>query len=501
MISFLGAPIVGEPGDEARRLASELEGALSPRARRVLAARVTAAQLAAEGRAVELVVDGVPQRGRMELRLPGAEPAVRFETPLDEPTAPTGAGRLRAALEVRTPVLTDRLMRALRARSHERLWAERLPRAGRPGRALPVAGDGAPRAVLVGMHWLDVGGAERWALDTVRMVAEAGLVPVIVTDRASRHPLATAPELRGAVWAVLGSHDGDALLRGILAAFDVRGVLVHHSRWLYDRLAEVRASLPAVPIIDSLHIIEFGGGGFPVFAVREDASATAHHVISPVLAEWLVEHQGVAPEKVVMAPLATRAPGGDRGAEPAPRRDPEALVIAWIGRLVRQKRPYLMLRLVAELVRSGAPVRVILHGDGELDAHTARGIRRLGLAGVVERRGSADPVPSTLAAADLLVLSSAVEGITLTTFEAVDAGVPVLSADVGSQRTVVPPAGLVPAEPGAFVREAADRIRALARDEQTRRALWQEERRLVDELAAHEDAATWMRRTIATWAE
>lgn len=45
------------------------------------------------------------------------------------------------------------------------------------------------------------------------------------------------------------------------------------------------------------------------------------------------------------------------------------------------------------------------------------------------------PVSRTYADADVLLVSSVNEGITLTTIEAISAGIPVLSANVGSQET------------------------------------------------------------------
>jgi len=184
-----------------------------------------------------------------------------------------------------------------------------------------------------------------------------------------------------------------------------------------------------------------------------------------------------------------------------PRAADAPFTLAYVGRLARQKRPYLFVRLVRTLVDAGLPVRAIVHGDGELAATTWREIRRAGLDDVVEFRPHTRPVADTWAEADLLVVSSLNEGLTLPTFEALASGVPVLSADVGSQRTIVGDSTLVPAAPAAFVRAAVATITALAASEDARRAVWEDERRRVDALAVHEDATSWMGRVIAGWAE
>ncbi len=59
-----------------------------------------------------------------------------------------------------------------------------------------------------------------------------------------------------------------------------------------------------------------------------------------------------------------------------------------------------------------------MHGDGELGEEIRRDHARLGLQSVVEMRTPATPVSRTLEEADVLVICSDNEGVTLTSFEA-----------------------------------------------------------------------------------
>lgn len=505
MIEFLGAPVLVEPGPRAREAEARWEAELSVRQRRLLVGEVNAGLLLSRGRALEvtLELDGVPWDDGAAVRFEGdaeGEPVarvVRLESDDAPPAPPTPRQRVERAL----PLSYDRLRALLLAgRASRPLVPDDGSVARRIADAAPPRA-GAPASVLVGMHWLDVGGAETWALRTVRLVAEAGLLPVVVVDRASSHPL-VADELfgRALFLSVVGMDEaeGDEIVRGLAERLDLRGVLVHHNRWLYGRLPWLGAQRPGAPVIDSLHIVEDGEGGFPAFAVRADAWVAQHHVISPALEAWFVEKHGVDPAKVVMAPLTTLTVDADAAlAERDPRRP---FTIAYIGRLARQKRPYLFVRLVGRLRRAGVPVRAIMHGDGELEGLTRGLMRRRRVTDAIELRPHTRPVADTLREADLLVISSLNEGLTLTTFEAVAAGVPVVSADVGSQRSVVAPAALVPAPARAFLREATRVIRGLVGSEDARRAVWEDERRRVAELSAHQDATSWMREVIARWA-
>lgn len=49
------------------------------------------------------------------------------------------------------------------------------------------------------MHWLEAGGAERWALETVTLANNNGFLPIVVTDHDSQHPWITNPAFDNAL--------------------------------------------------------------------------------------------------------------------------------------------------------------------------------------------------------------------------------------------------------------------------------------------------------------
>lgn len=44
------------------------------------------------------------------------------------------------------------------------------------------------------MHWLQSGGAERWAMETVALARQAGLLPIVITDSDGHQPWITRHE-------------------------------------------------------------------------------------------------------------------------------------------------------------------------------------------------------------------------------------------------------------------------------------------------------------------
>jgi len=211
-----------------------------------------------------------------------------------------------------------------------------------------------------------------------------------------------------------------------------------------------------------------------------------------------VETQGVAPEKVVMAPLGgltvERAEAVFR-----PRRDDEPFTVAFIGRMARQKAPEVFLSMAHRLHGEDPGIRFILHGDGELATWADDLMSAYGLTEVVERRDSTVPVDRTLDEAHVLVVTSHNEGLTLTTLEAITHGVPVVSTDVGAQSDIIPPRGLVSRNVHRAVREAAQKVAWLSRDESARRDLWRDEREAEEQLLSVASASEWFTQEVGSW--
>ena len=365
--------------------------------------------------------------------------------------------------------------------------------------------EGAQKAVIIGLHWFELGGAELWAFETVRLVREAGLLPIVLTNRDSHQPWVTRPELDGALLipfsepTVQSQTAGvEPLLRSLLRTFDVRGVVIHHNQWLYDRVAWIAASRPGIPIIDSTHIVEYTGGGYPLSSAIASKSITTHHVISPSLARWMTDVQRIPADRVVMAPLGglTVKPKDDVFRA---RAAGEQFTVAFIGRMARQKAPEVFITMARRLKRQGYSLRFILHGGGELSSWVDDIIEAEGLTADIVRRTSDTPVAETLDEAHVLVVSSHNEGLTLTTLEAIAHGVPVISTDVGAQSDIIPASALVPRHARLAARRLAEAVAPLVDDEEAREALWRKERKAEKKLLSQQSASSWFKEEVGSW--
>lgn len=128
--------------------------------------------------------------------------------------------------------------------------------------------------------------------------------------------------------------------------------------------------------------------------------------------------------------------GVDPGPVPAPRAgEPRRLI--HVARLNEIKDQATLLRAMVLVHATHPDVTLDVIGDGDWGDRVRRLATDLGLDGCVRFHGMRDDVPAWLRRADLFVLSSESEGISITLLEAMAAGLPIVATDVGGNREVV----------------------------------------------------------------
>jgi len=112
-------------------------------------------------------------------------------------------------------------------------------------------------------------------------------------------------------------------------------------------------------------------------------------------------------------------------------------VIGCIARLTEAKDHANLLEAFSLIVRKFKRVRLVLVGEGEMRRDIERKIDALGLSATVELLGNRNDIPDLLAGMDIFVLPSKREGFPVSILEAMAAGRPVVSTDVGGVSEVI----------------------------------------------------------------
>ena len=111
--------------------------------------------------------------------------------------------------------------------------------------------------------------------------------------------------------------------------------------------------------------------------------------------------------------------------------------IVQVARLNSLKDHATAIRTLKRLRDEQVPAKLVLVGDGEERADLEKLVAEVSVGGDVVFLGARSDIPRLLAAADAFLLSSISEGIPLTLIEAMGAGIPIVSTDVGGIPEVI----------------------------------------------------------------
>ena len=139
-----------------------------------------------------------------------------------------------------------------------------------------------------------------------------------------------------------------------------------------------------------------------------------------------------------------------------------------VGRLAPQKNHFLLLKAFKKLLDEGCDARLTVAGDGNLKDSLIDFVVQHKIEERVSFLGEVSNIPELLVESDAFVLSSDYEGLPLTLLEAMAAGLPIVSTDVGGVSDIVKDGlnGLL--VPPQNVDMLADAMFRLAHDEKLR---------------------------------
>lgn len=229
-------------------------------------------------------------------------------------------------------------------------------------------------------------------------------------------PLRLARILREDRYDVLHTHNWGVFLEGgigaILAGTRVRVHTVHGTYREYPAGVVPRFKLALRHLLER-HV-----------ARRFDRVAG----VSEAIAHYMVHDIGIAAGKVCTVHNGIPV----ESAAAAPRAQPEGeAVFLTVGRLAAVKNHALMLRAFRAALDAGARARLRIAGEGPERAAIEAQAASLGLGSAIEMLGFRDDIPELLRGADVFLLTSRYEGISVALLESMRAGLPVIATRVG----------------------------------------------------------------------
>lgn len=412
-------------------------------------------------------------RVSIRIRVPRL-PTEAEERMTDAPWQPSGRGLGR--LYALSPMLYERLRYAHEVRQERRAQAHRwaaLPFGGVTPLFAPLqqppAADKSP-AIVIAMHWLETGGAEKLAFDSIRWAREAGLRIIVVAN------VPSVQRMRGKLGEdvtfirldrYLPQKEWALYLENLIRAENVRILHIHHCIPAYAALAHLRLATPWLKVADSTHVAEYADGGFARVSAVWSNFIHLQHVISHQLRDLYARHAG-AGQRVR---LGRMLPTGPAAVPPPPNMTAKKteLSVTFIGRLYYQKRPLTVVLIMKALAdwakKAGVKIRFDMIGEGPFEGACHALLGRLGIRDLVTTHAAGADVPAILSRSDILLLPSSNEGLALVCYEAVEHGAIPISTDVGGQAEIIPEALLVPRDPSKALAATVDIVHKLWTDQ------------------------------------
>ncbi len=128
------------------------------------------------------------------------------------------------------------------------------------------------------------------------------------------------------------------------------------------------------------------------------------------------------------------------------RKPHENFTFINVARQDENKNQISIIRAFYRLYRENCNLRLILAGDGPMHGELTNNVKMLGLESVVSLPGMISDVENYYSVSDVYVQSSFREALPLSVLEAMAAGLPIISTDVGGLRDVIDGNGtLIPA--------------------------------------------------------
>jgi len=221
--------------------------------------------------------------------------------------------------------------------------------------------------------------------------------------------------------------------------------LVVHSHMVHaNLLARITRLFVVMPaLICTAHSVTEGGRAREIAYRLTDPLADLTTQVSEAGRQRYIQVGAVPPSKIVYIPngIDTARFHPNSKARQAVRDalgcSERAFVWLTVGRLEPVKNHLELLRAFREVAAVNPHARLLIAGQGPLQAATQQRIAELGLVDRVRLLGLRRDIPELLNAADAFVLPSLWEGMPLTLLEASATALPIVATDVGGNAEVV----------------------------------------------------------------
>ena len=301
--------------------------------------------------------------------------------------------------------------------------------------------------ILLILPWAVVGGADKFNVDLISGIdKEKYRITVLTTEPCNymwRQKLEKYAEYFD-LTTFLRKGEWYAFINYIIKSRNIKLVCILNSMYGYQCVPLIKSDFPEIPVIDYLHNEDFSwnNGGYPfestVISRLLDKSYTCTKYLKNLMIEKMnrevnnVEPVYIGTDAEHYNPLNTEITNLE-----LMKQFKNKKVVFFPCRVTEQKRPMLMLEILNKIILKNKKIIFLVVGDGNMKPEVLKKTKKLNLENHIVFLPNQSDMRQFYKMADVTLICSMYEGLTLTTYESLAMGVPVITSDVGGQAELV----------------------------------------------------------------
>lgn len=315
----------------------------------------------------------------------------------------------------------------------------------------PINTTGEKIRLLFIFPWFRVGGADKFNYDLISNLDREKFDITILTTETSDYVLRQKFEKYAEVFdltSFLNRQDWPAFMHYIIKSRNIDFVMQSNSFFGFYVIPWLKAEFPEVIFTDYLHSENknWRNGEYPRDSIAIDGFLDKTYTCTQKLKKSMKTNMGRSIDNVETVYI-----GVDENVfnpEKVDIYENKDIIahkekyqgkkcILFLCRISEEKRPILMLKVFEELLKEDRNLLLLVVGDGDVLPEMKKIAEEHKLMDSIIFFGMQDNVKAFYKLADVSVICSLYEGLTITTYESLAMGTPVVTADVGGQKELV----------------------------------------------------------------
>lgn len=304
------------------------------------------------------------------------------------------------------------------------------------------------KSILCIFSWLTIGGADKYNLNLLEKLYSEGYKVTIVTTVPSkyiwRQKFEKYSEEIFDLTSFLDRKDWPAFVSYLIKSRKFDLIFQSNSTYGYYLLPWIKCKYPNIPIIDYIHMEEWywRDGGYPRDSIAVEKYIDYTYTCSSHLIGEMKKKMNKKNDKIEVVYIGTEEDKFNPDIVDVPNdkeleKIKDKKIVIFPCRISEQKRPLLMVEILKELLKKKNDIAFLVVGNGKMLNEVQEKVEEYGLSPNIVFLDAKDDIRPYYKIAEATLICSMIEGISLTAYESLAMGVPVITSDVGGQNELV----------------------------------------------------------------